>query len=59
MLPRRGVIVAGLGHRGSGASQAMELVAQEELGLARRYLPVLDTVVTLSPPSVSSARSPA
>ena len=47
--PEARVIVAGLGHRGSGAAQVMELVAQEELGLARRYLPVLDTVITLSP----------
>jgi biopolymer transport protein ExbB len=47
--PEARVIVAGLGHRGPGAAQAMELVAQEELGLARCYLPVLDTVITLSP----------
>jgi len=47
--PGARVIAAGLKHRGGGAARAMELVAQEELGLARRYLPVLDTVVTLSP----------
>ena len=47
--PGARVIAAGLQYRGAGASQAMELVAQEELGQARRYLPVLDTVITLSP----------
>jgi biopolymer transport protein ExbB len=47
--PGARVIAAGLELRGHGATQAMELVAQEELGLARRYLPVLDTVITLSP----------
>lgn len=47
--PLARVIATGLGHRDGGAAQAMEVVAQEELGLARRYLPVLDTVITLSP----------
>ena len=47
--PLARVIATGLGHRDGGAPQAMEVVAQEELGLARRYLPVLDTVITLSP----------
>jgi biopolymer transport protein ExbB len=47
--PGARVIAAGLEHRGPGASQAMESVAQDELALARRYLPVLDTVITLSP----------
>jgi len=47
--PEARVIAAGLGQRGADAVQAMELVAQDELGLARRYLPVLDTVITLSP----------
>jgi len=47
--PGARVIAAGLRHRDAGAAQAMELVAHEELGLARRYLPVLDTVITLSP----------
>ena len=47
--PLARVIATGLGHREGGAAQAMEVVAQEELGLARRYLPVLDTVITLSP----------
>ena len=36
-------------HRDGGATEAMQVVAQEELALARRYLPVLDTVITLSP----------
>src|SRR5215469_1700723 len=40
--PLARVIAAGLGHRDAGAAHAMEVVAQEELGLARRYLPVLD-----------------
>lgn len=47
--PGARVIAAGLSHRDNGASQAMERAAQEELALARRYLPVLDTVITLSP----------
>src|SRR5262245_53310879 len=47
--PGARVITAGLTHRESGATKAMEVVAQEELGLARRYLPVLDTIITLSP----------
>ena len=47
--PLARVIATGLGHRDGGALQAMEVVAQEELGLAGRYLPVLDTVITLSP----------
>ena len=47
--PGARVISAGLSHRDGGATQAMELAAQEELSLARRYLPVLDTVITLSP----------
>ena len=40
--PLARVIAAGLGHRDARAAHAMEVVAQEELGLARRYLPVLD-----------------
>jgi len=47
--PGARVITAGLMHRDGGATKAMELAAQEELGLARRYLPVLDTIITLSP----------
>jgi len=47
--PLARVIAAGLDHRDSGAAEAMQVVAQEELALARRYLPVLDTVITLSP----------
>ncbi len=43
------VIAAGLDHRDGGATEAMQVVAQEELALARRYLPVRDTVITLSP----------
>ena len=47
--PLARVIAAGLEHRDGGAAEAMQVVAQEELALARRYLPVLDTVITLSP----------
>src|SRR5262249_51373319 len=39
----------GLGQAGGAPPQAREVVAEEDLGLARRYLPVLDTVITLSP----------
>jgi biopolymer transport protein ExbB len=43
------IIPAGLGPRDGGAAEAMQVVAQKELALAPRYLPVLDTVITLSP----------
>jgi biopolymer transport protein ExbB len=43
------VLAAGIRHRNPAARLAMEAVAQEELARLRRYLPVLDTVVTLSP----------
>src|SRR5262249_19211514 len=39
----------GLGQAGGAPPQAREVVAEEDLGLARRYLPVLDTIITLSP----------
>src|SRR5262245_58980525 len=43
------VLGAGVRHRNPAARLAMETAAQEELARLRRYLPVLDTVVTLSP----------
>ena len=43
------VLAAGIRHRNPAARLAMEAAAQDELGRLRRYLPVLDTVVTLSP----------
>jgi biopolymer transport protein ExbB len=47
--PAARVVAAGLEHRGAKPTRAMELAAQEEMGKMRRYLPLLDTVVTLSP----------
>src|SRR5262249_22452161 len=47
--PGARVIAGGLSHRDNGAGQAMERDAQEELALARRHLPLLDTVITFSP----------
>lgn len=47
--PAARVVAAGLEHRGASPTKAMELAAQEEMGQMRRYLPLLDTVVTLSP----------
>jgi biopolymer transport protein ExbB len=43
------VLAAGLSHRDEGASRAMEVAARDELARMRRALPVLDTIVTLSP----------
>ena len=43
------VLAAGIRHRNPAASLAMEAAAQDELARMRRYLPVLDTVITLSP----------
>jgi biopolymer transport protein ExbB len=43
------VLAAGVRHRNPAARLAMEASAQEELAHLRRYLPVLDTVITLSP----------
>lgn len=40
---------AGLEHRDSGPTLAMEAAARDEIALMRRALPVLDTIVTLSP----------
>jgi biopolymer transport protein ExbB len=43
------VLVSGLLHRESSLTSAMEVAAQEELRRMRRYLPVLDTLITLCP----------
>ena len=43
------VLAAGLRHRNPAASLAMEAAAQDELAQLRRYLPLLDTIITLSP----------
>jgi len=47
--PAARVVAAGLQHRGAAPTKAMEMAAQEEMGQMRRYLPLLDTVITLSP----------
>jgi biopolymer transport protein ExbB len=43
------VLAAGLRHRNPAPVLAMEVAAQDELARLRRYLPVLDTIITLSP----------
>ena len=43
------VIAAGLAERQAPPAAAMEAAAQTEMGRLRRYLPVLDTIITLSP----------
>jgi len=43
------VIAAGLAEREVSPAAAMEAVAQAEMGRLRSYLPVLDTIITLSP----------
>lgn len=43
------VLAAGIGHRNPSATLAMETAAHEEIAPMRRYLPVLDTIITLSP----------
>ena len=43
------VLAAGIRRRNPAARLAMEAAAQDELARMRRYLPVLDTVITLSP----------
>jgi len=47
--PQARVLAAGLAHRDDGATLAMEAAAREEMARMRRALPVLDTIVTLSP----------
>jgi len=43
------VVAAGLAERPAAAAAAMEAAAQTEMGRLRSYLPVLDTIITLSP----------
>jgi biopolymer transport protein ExbB len=43
------VLEAGIRHRNPSPSPAMEAAAQEEVARMRKYLPVLDTIITLSP----------
>jgi biopolymer transport protein ExbB len=43
------VLFAGLEHRNSVPSMAMEAASQAELHRLKRYLPLLDTVITLAP----------
>jgi biopolymer transport protein ExbB len=43
------VIAAGLAERRAQPTAAMEAAAQSEMGRLRSYLPVLDTIITLSP----------
>jgi len=43
------VLAAGLRHSGRAVALAMQAAAQDELAQLRRYLPLLDTVITLAP----------
>jgi biopolymer transport protein ExbB len=43
------ILVAGILHREFSISKAMETAASDELDRMRRYLPVLDTIITVSP----------
>jgi biopolymer transport protein ExbB len=43
------VVAAGLAERQAPPAAAMEAAAQAEMGRLRSYLPVLDTIITLSP----------
>jgi biopolymer transport protein ExbB len=47
--PQARVLAAGLEHREAGAALAMEAAARGEVARMRRALPVLDTIITLSP----------
>lgn len=44
-----GVLVCGLVHREYSLSKAMEMAAMEEIKRMKRYLPVLDTIITAAP----------
>jgi len=52
--PRWRVRAAGLRHTEPAAGLAMEATAQDELARLRRDLPLLNTVITLPPPSACS-----
>jgi biopolymer transport protein ExbB len=43
------VLAAGIQHRNPAPTLAMEAAARHEIARLRRFLPVLDTIVTLSP----------
>lgn len=43
------ILVTGILHREFSMSKAMETAASDELDRMRRYLPVLDTIITVSP----------
>ena len=43
------VLVCGLVHRGFSLSKAMEMAAMDEIKRMKRYLPVLDTLITAAP----------
>jgi biopolymer transport protein ExbB len=43
------ILVAGIVHRDFSMSKAMETAASDELDRMRQYLPVLDTIITVSP----------
>jgi biopolymer transport protein ExbB len=43
------ILVAGILHREFSMSKAMETAASDELDRMRRYLPILDTIITVSP----------
>jgi biopolymer transport protein ExbB len=47
--PTLRVLAAGLAHRDAGPTLAMEAAARAETARMRRALPVLDTIITLSP----------
>lgn len=47
--PVAGVLHAGLKHAYPAPGMAMEAAAQAELTRLRRYLPILDTIITLAP----------
>jgi biopolymer transport protein ExbB len=47
--PLARVLKAGLEHKHLSPSKAMEAAAQGEVGQIRRFLPILDTIITLAP----------
>lgn len=47
--PSARVLAAGIRHRNPAPTEAMEAAAHDEAASMRRYLPVLDTIITLSP----------
>ncbi|MCK9230129.1 MAG: MotA/TolQ/ExbB proton channel family protein [Syntrophales bacterium] len=47
--PRIRVLVCGMVHREFSLREALQMAAGEEISRMRRYLPVLDTMITLAP----------